>query len=420
MQLNQIEKEFNINFYNNIMKKRVDFKNKKIIKNKAEKKIINFSSSAKHQAKKEYMFYNYNTIALNEQFANNNFVAFFITTTLKSSFHKYKRVGKINTYYINNSKFIESNIPNLGYKILNNNFRNICKNFRIKRQYQSVKYVKIIEHHKDNYTPHLHSICWVKKEYVSQFKQHLNNLIRKDQNIGLNKIEQLKDTSRASAYILKYIKKNFASDTYKNYYGWRLRHNITRAFTFSKTYINRDIFDKLSWYFLKDFVKHNDTFEQFATTNYYELVSKFTTIKTEILDIATGEIITKTNEAQEDNIFQVLIYKEKSIISEYHKLKVEILQKLSYQNDISIINSKLKEFKYFNNFNFFCIEQLNKNISQINHKQYYILLDVFLNKLQQEYRYQYKIINYKIYKKQPCNMRYDLVFDKKDWQITNK
>jgi len=89
-------------------------------------------------------------------------------------------------------------------------------------------------------------------------------------------------------------------------------------------------------------------------------------------------------------------------------------------NDINFINQKLKEFKYFNNFNFFCIEINNKNIAQINSVEYIILLNSFLKKLEKEYKYQYKIINYKIYKKQPCNSKYNLVFDKKDWEIINK
>jgi hypothetical protein len=408
----EVEKQLNICFYKDTMKKRIKYLNNKKIINTNSKDEINFSINEENMAKQELMWYTYNLIALNEQYSNDDYVAFFVTITLQSQFHKYK---SFKNNHINNPKYIESNSVNLSYKILNQFFRTVSKNFRVNREYKKVTFAKVIEPHKDNYTPHLHSIVWIKKEYAKDFESYLYKQIDKSKDIGQSKIEPLEDVSRASGYILKYMQKNFKEDSYKNYYGSRLRHSL-RAFTFSKTLLNKDIFNKLSFNFSKNTIKHPDIIEEY-TNNYYKLVSMFTSVTTKIIDTETGEVKESTKVASEDDIFQVLIKKERCKIDDIYEYKIDYLSKLT---SIKSIESNLKSFKLFDSFNYFCFDSLGININQIEDEIYRLLLDEFLEELKNKSRYSYKIINYQIYKKTPSNCQYDLVFDKKEWEILTK
>ena len=407
-----VEKQLNICFYKDTIAKRIKYLNNKKIINTNSKDEIIFSINEENMAKQELMWYTYNLIALNEQYSNDDYVAFFVTITLQSQFHKYK---SFKNNHINNPKYIESNSVNLSYKILNQFFRTVSKNFRVNREYKKVTFAKVIEPHKDNLTPHLHSIVWIKKEYAQDFESYLYKQIEKSKDIGQSKIEPLEDVSRASGYILKYMQKNFKEDSYKNYYGWRLRHSL-RAFTFSKTFLNKEIFNKLSFNFSKNTIKHPDIIEDY-TNNYYKLVSMFTSVTTTITDIESGEVKESTKEASEDDIFQVHIKKQRCKIDNIYQFKINSFVGVK---DIETIEIKLKKLKLYDSFNYFCFDSLGINITQIEDEIYRLLLDEFLDDLKYRSRYSYKIINYQIYKKASSNCQYDLVFDKKEWELLSK
>ena len=412
MKLIEIEKQQNISIYNKTILTRIGYLNNKKIRNNFNNEEFKFTVNEEYLAKQELMWYTYNVIALNEQYSNNDYVALFITITLDTQFHKYKK--SIYSHIIN-PKYNESNTVNLSYKILNTFFRDVSKNFRVNRKYKKVTFAKVIEPHKDNFTPHLHSIVWIEKDYAKKFELYLKKQIDKSNEIGRTEIEVLNNVTRASSYILKYMQKNFKEESYKNYYGWRLRHSL-RVFTFSKTFINKDIFNKLSFNFSKNSIKDPDIIEDY-TNNYYQLISMFTTVTTTIVDKDTGKVKKSTKEASEDDLFQVHIIKEKYKINDINSFKIKYLYHLKYKKDIEL---NLKKLNLINSFNYFCFNNISIDINLLDDDSYKILLVEFLDTLEDEYRYKYKIIYYKIYKKAPSNCQYDLVYDKKEWEIQTK
>ena len=131
-----VEKQLNIFFYKDTIAKRIKYLNNKKIINKNSKDEINFSINEENMAKQELMWYTYNLIALNEQYSNNDYVAFFVTITLQSQFHKYK---SFKNNHINNPKYIGLEITSciapinlldnvsLNPSIFNNSSFLICK-----------------------------------------------------------------------------------------------------------------------------------------------------------------------------------------------------------------------------------------------------------------------------------------------------
>ena len=122
-----IEEQLNISCYKRTINKRIEYLNNKKITNKSTNEEYKFQLNEEHIAKQELMWYTYNVIALNEQYSNDKHVAFFVTLTLQSQFHKFK---KYKNRHCNNPKYNISNTVNLSYKILNKFFRDISKNFR--------------------------------------------------------------------------------------------------------------------------------------------------------------------------------------------------------------------------------------------------------------------------------------------------
>ena len=65
---------------------------------------------------------------------------------------------------------------------------------------------------------------------------------------------------------------------------------IGMIYTFSKTYLNREVFDKISFHLQKNLHKDEDFVEYFGTDNFYKIVDMFTSINVETIDIETGEV----------------------------------------------------------------------------------------------------------------------------------
>lgn len=145
-----------------------------------------------------------------------------------------------------NHKYNPKNTINKGYKLLNKTFREIYKNFRINRKVEKIFYSRVVEPHKSG-TPHLHAIIYVKKEYVSKFKQHVKNIKRKNK-LGRYDFQTIKDITRSSSYLLKYVQKTTNPETEEKFHffnGWKKKHRI-RAFTHSNIELERYIFKKVN------------------------------------------------------------------------------------------------------------------------------------------------------------------------------
>lgn len=212
--------------------------------------VINLSNynsfSLKHDflqdSKDNYLWFVYNCMLQQEEISKSGeYVAIFLTLTLNSTFHKYStHKGTINKNYK------KENTINEGYKLLNKSFRDIYKNFKVNRKHEKILFSKAIEPHK-NLTPHLHSIIYVKKEFVDLLIKHIKN-VRKNNKLGRLDIEEIEDITRTTSYILKYIQKNTnpgSEEEFHFFNGWKKKNRI-KVFTHSYSKLERYVFKKVN------------------------------------------------------------------------------------------------------------------------------------------------------------------------------
>ena len=367
--------------------------------------------------KQDYNWMVFNSIALEQKYSNNNdYSSIFLTVTLDSPFHSHIQ-GK--NRIVKNPKYDEGNSINLGYRILNDFFTSLYRNFKVDGIYEPIEHFKAIEPTKASYTPHLHAVIYVKKEHREKLITYIEKKIEKNENLGKEyDIERIDNIKRTSAYILKYIQKNYENEDMKRaYIGWRW-YNKIRAYTYSKTYLNREIFDKISFHLQKNLHKDEDFVEYFGTDNFYKIVDMFTSINIETIDTESGEIVESKKQASEDDLFVVNIRRKRHIQDDVFANKVLNLKKLVILQDIPIITEQLKKDNLYNSFKYFVFDTTALNDMHVEDDEYIALLKQFLDGLKNSKRYMYSIIDYQIYKKASNNLaRYDCVYDKKDWQL---
>ena len=407
-----------IKMYLETLEKRIEFKKGMKMQNKNDGSVLDFSSNDPEAfIKQDYNWMVFNSIALEQKYSNNSeYSSIFITLTLDSPFHSHMQRGN---KIIPNKKHDEGNTINLGYRVLNNFFTSLYRNFKIDGKYEGIEFFKAIEPTKASYTPHLHAVIYVKSEYREKLITYIEKKIEKDKNLGKEyDIQRIENIKRTSAYILKYIQKNFEDEEMKRaYFGWRW-FNKVRAYTFSKTYLNREIFDKISFHLQKTLHKDEDFVEYFGTDNFYKIVDMFTMINIETIDTETGEVTETRKESTEDDLFVVNIKRQREVVEDVFVDKIENLKKLAMYKDINIITSQLKNDNLYNSFKYFVFDTIMLNDMHLEDDEYFSLLNQFLNSLDNTKRYIYKTTNYQIYKKAPNNLaRYDCVYDKKDWEL---
>ena len=216
-------KSFYINKSKEIESKVKDFKSKIKILNKVTNEQISLKHDYMQVSRDNYLWFVYNQKLLEEKMIHDGgYVALFLTLTLDSSYHSHShKKRKANPLY----KY--ENTITKGYELLNQSFREIYKNFKVKRKLEKIYYSRAIEPHK-NLTPHLHSIIYVKSEYVAILKNHIKNIVSKNQ-LGIYEIDVIKDISRSTSYLLKYINKNTNPKNEENYHffnGWKKTNKI--------------------------------------------------------------------------------------------------------------------------------------------------------------------------------------------------
>lgn len=410
------EKEY-IEFYEKKLNNRINFLSKLKIKNITTKEEFSFNKNIEYLIKNDYLFLVYNSIALQKKYEKKDeYIAIFLTNTLNSSFHKLKqnKDGKL----IKNNNYQYGNTINLSYRLLIKFFKSLYKDFKVNNKYIKIEYTRVIESHND-FTPHLHALVFIKKDYLESFQNYLIRKIKQNKDLGVYKFEVIKNISRSASYILKYVQKDFdlTNKKYKIYYGWKLRHKI-RAYTFSRQYISRELFNKLSFHLSKSFAYDEDSFDEFQTNNFYELIHKFTQYNQEIIDSKSGELKTKTKIYDEDDMFTINIKKERSEIKNYNKYKIIELQKVLNELNILKIESELKKQRLLNEFNFFVFTKTSFNYKKLKEIVLLYQLSVFIKILKNKTRYKYKTKLFQIYKKHHTYARHDLVFNKNDWNLT--
>ena len=236
------QKSFYINKSKEIESKLKDFKSKIKILNKVTNEQISLKHDYMQVSKDNYLWFVYNQKLLEEKMIlDGGYVALFLTLTLDSCYHRYSKTNKqLNPLYQ------YENTIKKGYELLNQSFREIYKNFKVKRKLEKIYYSKVIEPHK-NLTPHLHSIIYVKSEYVAILKNHIKNITIKN-SLGRYEIEEIKDISRSTSYLLKYINKNTNPKNEEDYHffnGWKKTNKI-RVFTISNLGLERYLFSKIN------------------------------------------------------------------------------------------------------------------------------------------------------------------------------
>ncbi len=404
--------------FNKKMKARSTYLAKLKIKNLEKNELINLNNNIEYMIKNDYLYLVFNSIGLQEKFeSNNDYSALFLTLTLDSPFHKYKE--NRNKELIRNSKYIEGNTINLGYKVLNSFFKSLYKDFKINNQFEKIEFIRVFEPHSD-YTCHLHSLIYVKKVHLNLFEKYLKNKIDIKKNLGIHKLEIIKNITRSSSYILKYAKKSFdfTNDNFKVYYGWRLANKI-RAYTFTRQFISRDLFNKVSFHFSKDYVFDIDSIEEFGTKNLYKLINNFTQIHQQTINTESGEIIKKEKIFEEDDMFIVNLSKNRRTIKNCNNHKIIEIQKHIFSSELKSLIQELHKYNLYNNFNFFISQELSLTCFQLKEITFKFYLLYFLQTLENKKRYIYKFNNFQIYKKHHSNSKFDLVFNKKHWIKTN-
>lgn len=410
------------NYYKDVFNKKMKVKNaylsKLRIKDLEKNELINLNNNIEYMIKNDYLYLVFNSIGLQEKFeSNNNYCTLFLTLTLNSPFHQFKE--NRNKKLIRNYKYIEGNSINLGYKILNIFFKSVYKDFKVNNKFEKIEFIRVFEAHAD-FTPHLHSLIYIKKEHLSLFEKYLKNKIKMNENIGIYKIEIIENITKSSSYILKYAKKSFdfTNNNFKVYYGWRLANKI-RAYTFTRQFISRDLFNKISFHFSKNFVFDEDSFDVFETKNLYKLINNFTQLNQQIINTVTGEITKKEKISDEDDMFIVNLSKNRQTVENCDNHKIIEIQKYVFNSELKFLIQKLNKYNLYNNFNFFIAQELSTNCFQLKEITFRFYLLIFLQTLKNKKRYIYKFNNFQIYKKHHSNSKFDLVFNKKDWIRTN-
>ena len=287
------------------IKKTQDFLKNLSVKNKETGEIFPVTFDPLLNKKNDYLNFLNRSKIIQDEAMKAQKQAFFITATLPSPFHKFKKNRDGNL--IKNEQFNPKLTNEDGYTLLKEFFRAVQKDFFDKELNKKItfKFVKVIEPHKD-FTPHMHGLVYVPKIYIEKFKEHVKNLLGcfviekyenktiyiKNNNMGRSEIEQISDATRANAYLLKYISKSVKFDKIdENFHvqnGWKKAHKI-RNFTTSTVSISRYVFNtvyKKAWHLLDKNLISNDL-------NMLQLIEQKTHAKIEIFDSENWEIKTK-------------------------------------------------------------------------------------------------------------------------------
>lgn len=204
--------------------------------------ILDIKHNYLQNQKNDYLWFLFNQKLLEEEMIElGGYEAIFLTLTLPSKFHKYHKKSK--KY---NSKYDKDCTIKKGYELLNKSHRDIYKNFKVKNKHIKMKFSKVIEFHHE-FCCHLHSIIYVKKEYVQYLKNHIKR-VEKNNELGRSEIEVVDSIEKSSAYILKYILKEVKQENEEDFHlinGWK-KYNKIRMFTFSNKVISRYVFERVN------------------------------------------------------------------------------------------------------------------------------------------------------------------------------
>lgn len=222
--------------------KAAKFKNQLEVINAKTNSMIKIQHNPLQRNKDDYLWFLYNNKLLEEKLIQDGgYEAMFLTTTMPTEFHKFSTTtNQFNPLYDWKTTINE------GYKIQNQAFREIYKNFRINRKHEKIFFCKAFEPHK-NMSPHMHCILYVKKEHYDKLKTHVDRVVAK-YRIGISETQRIKNITRSISYVLKYINKTNNPDNEESFHffnGWKKKNRI-RVYTHSNMELERYIFKKVN------------------------------------------------------------------------------------------------------------------------------------------------------------------------------
>ena len=200
--------------------------------------LISLRNDFKQTSRDNYLWLVFQSIYMQNAMIKEKKTALFITLTLPSSYHPFRKSGSKNKSYDPMLK---------GGRLLTEAFRSIINDFKVSRVRSRLHFQKVIEPHK-TLVPHLHALIYVDTDKVDYLKDHIKRQIK---NFGLGNqydIEVIKDIKRSATYLLKYIKKNLSGECIRTTHlidGWK-RDNKIRIYTYSNMSIPKYIFQKIS------------------------------------------------------------------------------------------------------------------------------------------------------------------------------
>lgn len=355
-----IKKEIDINnFMNNFL----------MIEKMGQKELINFAHDEKKYRQDDYFWFMYNQKLLeNKILEEGGYTTLFLTLTLPSSFHKFSKKTKRYNKNYNENDTIEN-----GYKKLNTTFRDIYKDFKVNRKFVKVYYSKIFEPH-SNFTPHLHSILYVKSEFKDNLIQHIKKQILKNELGKSFEIEEIKDLSRSSSYLLKYVRKNTKvedEETFRIFNGWKKAHKI-RVFTCS-------ILNGLERFLYKK-IKNNTNITKNLKENPIVKILNECNINIVTTCKTTKQVKTKTN-AVENPKFTINVKKERVQIKDKKELEL-------VKDYVNYLKNDFWKAKDNNSCLLFCEDKFD-----LFTKSFFVDNEKFLNTINNFY-YKYFIIDF--------------------------
>lgn len=411
--------------------KQKDFLNKMTILNKKTGELTKMDYDFAYHQKNTALWYNFVSTHINNK--NSHKTAIFITLTLKSSFHPFKKVfvksdkghfhiGKKDRYvgngrYYYNKNYDKNNTVNVGYRLLNDSYRKIIKDFKIDGKYKAVKYFKVIEPHKD-FTPHLHALVFVDDNYVDDFKLHLVNYIKICGLGDIYDIQVLNETKSATSYIMKYVKKSLFSDDISKLFvidGWK-KINKIRMVTHSNVDVPRYFFDKVSKNIDLSFgMDEYDIIQNLMDNVNFNIRYVTWTNRSEPFKIKSNSVDNKKYNVDVDIVV--------STVRNYDIPEFDITNKYSFYKFIdmlvddnfdfySLMKYEYDEFDYLGTLEYLSKDYDFRNYYSLMHP--YDFRELFLN-----YMYEVSFNDSKIYKIVDFVIKEDdrIVYDKKDFLL---
>ncbi len=353
----------------------------------------------------------------------------FITFTLPSEYHKYKKIGnnliENENYkggnYIDN---IESGLKRLNeihdyfYKLLKKYVARYIKKNPINdfENIQEIGFIKILEPHK-NLQGHLHSLFYIDKEFLEILDNVYNLTIKKFELIQTKK-EILKN-AKSSTYLNKYLIKTTRSDE-RFYNEYKRYFSNTRLFTSSNyKYTSQEKIDIIYKYLSKNRPNLIKNYKKSNKPLYYflELLDKkgffeFLEVSKESISIDRKKL--KDIYYKEYNLKSKEIAKLKNLDCEY---KINGFKNIENIENNYVIDENGEIFN--KNFNVKKIGEIEKNKANLQNASSELeKLEklIIYNTIKQVYKCINKVKNKQIIKAYYKN---NLIYDNNEWAFNN-